>query len=130
MRKLLLLAIIVIPAVELWGIIAMGRWIGGWQTFGLIVLTSAIGVFLVQSEGRRVLQEARAMMAAGQIPGIKLLDGLCIAAGGILLVLPGFITDIVGFTLAFPLTRPFYRKKLLGWIEYKLRSGSLVVRRY
>lgn len=54
-----------------------------------------------------------------------MLDGLCVFLGGSLLIIPGFVTDIIGFTLVFPLTRPIYRLFLLKWIEKKMKDGKI-----
>jgi UPF0716 protein FxsA len=127
--KWLVALIIIVPAAELWGIVEMGRHIGGWATFGLLLLTGFVGAWLARSEGRKVWQQAQRQMEAGQIPGNSLLDGLCVLVGGLLLMMPGFISDIVGFTVLFPLTRPFYRLFLYRWVERKIRSGSFTIRR-
>lgn len=129
MSRWLLALLVAVPAAELWGIIQMGRWVGGWQTFLLILLTGLAGAWLARSEGRKVWLDAQRQLQAGQMPGRALLDGICVLAGGLLLMMPGFITDIVGVTLLFPPTRPFYRLLLYGWLERKVRSGSFAIRR-
>ncbi|MNI53240.1 phage T7 F exclusion suppressor FxsA [compost metagenome] len=53
-----------------------------------------------------------------------MLDGLCVFFGGLLLIIPGFITDIIGFTLVFPLTRTIYRGLLLKWLEKRMKNGT------
>ena len=129
MLKWIIAAIIIIPAVELWGIIKMGDWIGGWATFGLILLTGFAGGGFARSEGRKALQGVQQQLQSGQPPGHAMLNGLCVLIGGLLLMLPGFLTDIVGITLLFPLTRPFFRVQMLRFLEKKLRSGSFIIRR-
>lgn len=129
MYKWLLALIIIVPAVEMWGIIQMGHWIGGWATFGLLLLTGFLGAGLARSEGRRVWQQAQRQMQAGQVPGHTLLEGLCVLAGGIMLMAPGFVTDIIGLTLLLPITRPFYRFALYRWLERKVRNGSFRIHR-
>ncbi|CAM4359341.1 FxsA family protein [Paenibacillus tarimensis] len=130
MGKWILLAIVIIPAIEIWGILRMGSWIGGTATFLLILLTGVIGAYLARKEGRKALLEAQRQMQSGQIPGRTLLDGICIVIGGVLLLTPGFITDAVGFSLLIPPTRMMYRGILLKWLEKRLRSGQFVVRRW
>jgi UPF0716 protein FxsA len=129
MYKWLVALMIVIPAAELWGIIEMGRHIGGWPTFGLLLLTGFAGAALARYESRKVWLQAQRQMEAGQVPGRALLDGLCVLVGGLLLMMPGFITDVVGVTLLLPVTRPFYRILLYRWLERKIRSGSFTIRR-
>ncbi|MFC5651535.1 FxsA family protein [Paenibacillus solisilvae] len=129
MLRWIIAAIIIIPAVEIWGIIKMGHWIGGWATFLLILLTGFAGAQFARSEGRKALLDVQQQLQSGQPPGHAMLNGLCVLIGGLLLMLPGFLTDIVGITLLFPLTRPFYRLQMLRFLEKKLRNGSFIIRR-
>ncbi|MDQ0110929.1 FxsA family protein [Paenibacillus harenae] len=130
MNKWLLAAFIVIPIVELWGILQIGDLIGGWTTFLVLILMGLVGSYLARAEGRKVWAEAQRQMQAGQIPGQTMLDGICVLVGGLLLLMPGFFSDIVGITLLFPLTRPFYRMYMLGWIEKRMRSGNFKIGRF
>ena len=59
-----------------------------------------------------------------------MLNGLCILIGGMLLLVPGFLSDIAGLTFLFPPTRALYRAAILRWLERKLRSGSMTIRRW
>ncbi|MFF2480603.1 FxsA family protein [Paenibacillus sp. NPDC058071] len=130
MAKWIIAAVVLIPALELWSILQVGQRLGGWTTFWLIVLISLLGAYLAQAEGRKVWVEAQRQLQAGQIPGRSMLDGLCVLAGGLMLFIPGFFSDIFGLTLLLPLTRPFYRQLLLRWIEKRMRNGSFTIRRY
>ncbi|MGF7046563.1 UPF0716 protein FxsA [Paenibacillus sp. DS2015] len=129
MLKWIVLAIIMIPAVEIFGINWVADRIGGTNTLLLTIMTSAIGVVMMRFEGRKVLENSRAQMNSGQIPGRNAVDGLCVFIGGLLLVLPGFVTDIIGFTMVFPLTRPLYRFIVLKWIKKKMDSGKMTIHR-
>jgi len=129
MPRGLLALVILIPAIELWGIIQMVRWIGGWETIALLIITGMLGAWLIKIEGRRVWQQAQRQMQDGQAPGHTLLDGLCVLAGGILLMLPGFISDIIGLTMLIPFIRPLYRVYLYRWLERKFRNGNLSIYR-
>ncbi|MCG7405856.1 membrane protein FxsA [Paenibacillus sp. ACRRX] len=122
----LLVVLTVIPALEIYGFILMSGWVGGWNTLLLILLTGVIGAVVARYEGRQVLKDAQQQMQAGQVPGRVMIDGLCILAGGVLLITPGFFSDIIGFTLVFPLTRPIYRHYLLKWIEKKMKNGDII----
>lgn len=131
MLKWLVAVMIVIPAVEIWGLIQVGSWIGGWQTVFLIVLTGALGAYMAKREGLKVWSLARLQMSSGQVPTQSILDGICIFAGGLLLLTPGFLTDIAGFLLVFPPTRVRIRAGLSLWIQKKLLKGSFnfIIRR-
>jgi UPF0716 protein FxsA len=130
MYKWLLAVFIVVPLVELVGIFQVGSWIGGWNTFFILILMGLAGAYLARAEGRRVWGEAQRQMQAGQIPGQSILDGLCVLAGGILLLMPGFISDIVGITLLIPASRAFYRQIMLHWIEKRIRNGNFKIGRF
>lgn len=117
-------ALFIIPAVELFGFIFVADQLGIFKTLLLMLATSVIGLLMMRFEGNKVLQDSKAHMQEGRVPGRTMLDGLCIFFGGLLLILPGFVMDIVGFTLVFPLTRPVYRLFLLKWIEKKMKNGT------
>ncbi len=124
-----LLLLIAAPALELWGIMKVSSWIGGGAALLLMLLTAAMGVYWARKEGLRVLLEAQRQMQSGQIPGQMMIDGLCVLLGGVLLIIPGFFSDLIGISLIFPWTRPYYRKLILGWIEARMRNGSITIRR-
>lgn len=130
MKKWLLLALLLAPVIELWGILQVSDWLGGWTTFWLLILMGIAGTFLAQAEGRKIWADVRRLMSVGQPPGRAMLDGLCVVVGGILLVIPGFISDILGIILLFPLTRPYCREILLRWLEKWMRSGNFTIRRF
>lgn len=129
MRRKWLPAFVIAGLLEIWGIYMVGRWIGGFWTFGLLLASCLAGVYLIQTEGRRVWQQAKRQMEAGQPPGHTLLKGICVLAGGILLIVPGFLTDLVGLTMLLPFTRPVYRLFLYRWLERFMRSGRFAVYR-
>ncbi|WP_410511979.1 FxsA family protein [Paenibacillus sp. BR2-3] len=122
--KWLWAALFLVPAVELFGFILVSNYLGAPKTLLLLLFTSVIGLLMMRFEGKKVLQDSRLQMQEGRVPGRTMLDGLCIFFGGLLLILPGFVTDMIGFTLVFPLTRPIYRGVLLKWIEKKMKNGT------
>jgi UPF0716 protein FxsA len=121
--RVLLLLFIVVPALEIWAIIEVGQRIGGWQTFALIILTGIVGAYLAKKEAIKVWSYAQSDMAAGQMPTRHIMDGICLFAGGLFLLSPGFLTDIAGILLVLPLTRSFFRNLLSVWIQKKLSNG-------
>jgi UPF0716 protein FxsA len=116
---------VLIPALEIWVLLELGQLIGGWQTFLIIVLTGFIGAFLAKREFRRVLEYARNELSRGTIPTSSILDGICIFAGGLLLLTPGLITDTIGFLLLFPGTRIFFKAFLFKLIRHKIDRGNI-----
>ncbi|WP_339321820.1 FxsA family protein [Paenibacillus sp. FSL W8-0194] len=123
------LAVLIVVAAEIYGFDLVASRVGAGNTFLLTIVTSVIGMVMMRFEGRKVLEDSRARMNAGQVPGRNLVDGLCVFIGGVLLVVPGFLTDIVGFTMVFPLTRPLYRFLILRWLERKMKDGKITIYR-
>ncbi|MEK3786108.1 MULTISPECIES: FxsA family protein [Paenibacillus] len=119
------LLMLLIPAAELYGFIWLSNQIGAGKTILLMLFTSIIGVAMMQFEGRKVIADAQRAINRQQMPGNKMLDGLCVFIGGTMLLIPGFITDIIGFTVVFPLTRPIYRMLLYKWVEKKMKNGNI-----
>lgn len=125
MRKWGILLIAVIFIVEYWVYAVVGQRIGVGKTLFLTLATSILGGLMVQFEGRKVLESARSQMSSGQLPGRTVVDGLCILIGGLLLLIPGFVTDAVGFAMVFPLTRPLFKLLLVKWVAKKMKDGSI-----
>jgi len=123
------LAVLIVVAAEIYGFDLVASRVGAGNTFLLTIVTSAIGMVMMRFEGRKVLEDSRARMSAGEVPGRSLVDGLCVFIGGVLLVIPGFLTDIIGFTMVFPLTRPLYRYLILKWLERKMKDGKITIYR-
>jgi UPF0716 protein FxsA len=117
---LLALALLVVPIVEVLVIIAVGRAIGGWPTFGLLVLESALGAWLVRREGARAWAALRTALSTGRMPAGELADAALVLIGGTLLLSPGFVTDVAGFFFVLPLTRPAARRLLARAVERRL----------
>jgi len=129
MQRKLLPILVVAALIEIWGIYMMGRWVGGFWTFLLLLATFALGAYLIQSEGRKAWQQAKTQMQSGQPPGHALLEGLCVLAGGILLMVPGFFSDLVGITMILPFTRPIYKLFMYRWLERLVRGGRFTIYR-
>lgn len=106
---LVLLEIVVIGLVS--------SWIGGWWTFALLVGTSLLGAWLIAREGGRAWRALGQALAEGRMPARELADGIIVLVGGLLLLLPGFITDLAGLLLVLPFTRPVARTLLAGAIS-------------
>lgn len=125
MRKWIAVLIVVVPIIEFWGYVEVAERLGVGKTIFLTLATSIIGGLMMQFEGRKVLADAKAQMVDRTVPGRMMIDGMCIFGGGILLLIPGFVTDIIGFILVFPLTRPLCRALLTKWIGKKIKDGTI-----
>jgi UPF0716 protein FxsA len=112
----LLLAFTVIPAVELYLLVSIGQWIGPLATVLLIVLTGLIGAALAKQEGVAVLKQLRGDLGRGLPPAAHVVEGVMVLAGGLLLLTPGLLTDITGFSLILPLSRKRIAPHLTAWL--------------
>ena len=101
----LLLSIILIPIIEIYLFIEIGSQIGTFKTIFLIFFTAVVGVYYAKHEGLNTIKSGLTNMVRNQIPAYELISGAAIAFAAILLIIPGFATDILGFLLIFPLTR-------------------------
>ena len=107
----LLLAIILIPAIEIYLFIKIGASIGALNTVLLIFLTAFIGIYYARAEGLNTLNHGLRKMVKNEMPAYELISGALIAIGAIFLILPGFATDFLGFLIIFPPTRKIIFKK-------------------
>ena len=100
-----LLLIILIPILEIYLFIKIGSQIGAFTTISLIFFTAIIGAFYARYEGLNTLKSGVSQLYKNQMPLFELMSGAALAVAAILLILPGFATDILGFLIIFPLTR-------------------------
>ncbi|WP_164021231.1 FxsA family protein [Pyxidicoccus trucidator] len=127
MFKYLLLAFTVVPFIELYLLLAIGREVGFMPTLAMVLLTGLVGASLARREGARVMRSWRESMARGQVPEDGILSGALVLVGGALLVAPGVFTDVVGLLLLIPPTRRFVAARLRRSLERKVREGSVRV---
>ena len=100
-----LLAVILIPIVEIYLFIKIGSQIGAFSTIFLIFLTAVVGVYYARYEGINTLRSGMMQIIKNQIPAHELISGAAIAFAAVLLIIPGFATDLIGFLLIIPITR-------------------------
>ncbi len=105
---ILFIIFVVIPVIEITILIKVGQAIGGWYTVGLVLLSAFIGVNMLRYQGVTTLLKARSRIESGEIPLSEMRDGILIAIGGALLVTPGFVTDVIGFSCLLPFTRSLF----------------------
>jgi len=109
---LLVALLLAIPIVEIAVMVQVADWIGTGQMLALLISISVVGVWIVKRQGTGVLRRIRAELDAGRIPGAHLVDGGLVLLAGILLVIPGFVTDSLGVLLLLPPVRAFVRGRL------------------
>ena len=130
MFSLLFLLFVGVPLVELWLLLQVGERVGAMPTIALVIGTGVLGANLARREGMRTIEKINATMAQGQMPHEALLDGLAIFLGGTLLLTPGILTDILGFSLLIPFTRPLLLSGVASWMKKKMQSGQASVTFY
>ena len=101
---------VVIGLVEITVMIQVGQWLGFFNTIGLLLLVSVVGAFLVKQQGLGVLRRIQQQRLAGQVPAAPVFDGALILLAGVLLLIPGFVTDAVGLFLLTPPVRAGVRR--------------------
>jgi len=123
MGKLFLL-LVGLVVLELTVMIEVGSVIGALPTVGLLILTAVLGSSLVRSEGIKALFSAQQKMQMGEMPGREVMGGMMLALAGLLLIIPGFVTDIVGVLLLQPWLRNRLADKLIGSNPFRMQMGG------
>jgi UPF0716 protein FxsA len=117
---ILILLFTVIPIIELYLLITVGKLIGVWPTILIVILTAVIGVQLLHFQGLATLQKVQNALAQGQVPAEALIEGLLLLVGGALLLTPGFFTDVLGLTCLLPYPRIY----LARWLNRYIQAAS------
>ena len=126
MGPVLVLLFLVVPVVEIYLIVQVGQVIGALPTVLLLLAESLLGAWLVKREGRRTWTALQAALGSVRPPGRELLDGALLLIGGTLLLTPGFLTDVLGFFLVLPVTRPVARRVLTRLLARRIVLFGLV----
>lgn len=114
---ILLVALVSIPLVELYVLIAIGREIGAGTTIALVILTAFLGAWLLRAQGLATLARVRTSLDAGRLPALEMIEGLILLVTGAMLLTPGFMTDAVGFLCLVPVLRTQLARALVGQFE-------------
>jgi len=115
-----ILTIILVPVIEIYLFIKIGSQIGALNTISLIFITAILGIFYARYEGLNTLKSGISQLVKNQLPAYEFISGAAIAIAALLLIIPGFATDIIGFVLIIPLTR----KLILGKISNKIKTKT------
>lgn len=121
----LILAVILVPLIEIWAILQVGRVIGPWWTIVLLLADGIVGGWLIRREGSAVWRALQEALQRGEMPARHLADGALILVGGTLMLTPGFVTDAVGMLLILPFTRPLARRLLTRVVQRRLLVTGL-----
>ena len=116
----LILSIILVPIIEIYLFIKIGAQIGAFNTILLIFITAITGIIYARYEGLNTLKSGFSQMVRNEIPAYEIISGAAITFGALLLIVPGFATDVLGFLIIFPITR----KLIFGKISSKFKNKN------
>ena len=121
-----LIALILVPILEIYLFIKIGGQIGAFNTISLIFITAIIGVIYARYEGLNTLRSGFSQLIKNEAPVYEIISGAAIAFAALLLIIPGFATDLFGFLLIFPLTR----KLIFGKVINKFKNETKIKKPY
>ena len=122
----ILLSIILIPIIEIYLFIKIGSQIGAITTILLIFITAVVGVYYAKYEGLNTLKAGFLQLSRNEAPAYEIISGATIAFAAILLIIPGFATDIFGFLLIFPISRKFFFSKFAKKFNHKKEKNNFI----
>ena len=122
-----LLTIILVPIVEIYLFIKIGSQIGAFNTISLIFVTALVGMIYARHEGLNTLKSGFSQLVKNELPTYEIISGATIAFAALLLILPGFATDTLGFLLIFPLTRKLILGNFLGKLKKKTNKKKTYI---
>jgi UPF0716 protein FxsA len=126
----LFLIFTLVPLLELYILIKIGSYLGAIQTVALVVFTALFGVVVARIEGLRKLQQIRQSLSQGTVPAEEMVDGVLIFVAGILLIIPGVLTDLFALILLIPYTRTIFKRWLRRRFDRMIATGNVRLRYY
>jgi UPF0716 protein FxsA len=122
----IILSIILIPAIEIYLFIKIGSQIGAITTILLIFTTAVIGVYYAKYEGLNTLKAGFSQLSKNEAPAYEVISGAAIAFAALLLIVPGFATDVLGFLLIFPISRKLIFSKFIKKFNHKKERNNFI----
>lgn len=123
----LFLVFIVTPIVELFLLFRIGKWAGAAPTLAFVIMMGIAGAALAKQQGRRVIEQWQSAMAQGRVPEEGVISGLLVLFGGLLMITPGVITDVLGLLLLVPVIRKPFAQALGNYFQHQLATGKMHV---
>ena len=120
----ILLFIVLIPIIEIYLFIKIGSQIGAISTILLIFITAVVGVYYAKYEGLNTIKSGFLQLSKNEAPAYEIISGAAIAFAALLLIIPGFATDIFGFLIIFPITRKFFINKFTNKFKNKENKNN------
>lgn len=125
MFRILFVLFLLIPLIELYFLIQVGEVIGAGWTIFFVLATAVIGASLIRAQGASTLLRAQANLQQGSLPALEMLEGIALAMSGVMLLIPGFFTDTLGFILLIPIFRRALIKPLLNKGQFTMRGHTM-----
>ncbi|USE37564.1 FxsA family protein [Endozoicomonas sp. SCSIO W0465] len=130
LMRFLFLLFILLPILEMVVLIKVGSIIGAWNAVALVILSIFIGIEVIRRQGFRTMLSARQKMAAGETPAMEMLEHLALGLGGLLMLIPGFITDFMGIFLLIPPVRRLLIRRWLATCGVRVESANIYEAEY
>ncbi|MGP4028099.1 FxsA family protein [Actinomadura sp. 3N407] len=121
---LIVLAFLLVPVLEIYVLIQVGEVIGAWPMAGLLAAEVALGAWIIRREGRRAWGALYDTVRSGVLRDRELGDAVLVMAGGVLILLPGLVTDVLGAALVLPFTRPLLKRALSAFAMRRMRAAE------
>ena len=119
-------SIILLPIIEIYLFIKIGSQIGAFYTISLIFITAIVGVFYARYEGLNTIRSGFSQIVKNEVPAYEIISGAAIAFAALMLIIPGFVTDTIGFLLIFPITRKILLKKFSKNVKQKNNNENFI----
>ena len=132
MVKLIILILVTLPILEIATFIQVGGYLGLWPTIGLVFLTGGFGILLLRQQGLATVLKAQEAIRQQRVPIDEIFDGVCLVAAGISLIIPGFISDVIGLILFWSFFRYMLKKILWRYIyvPYEKNKESIDLKKH
>jgi UPF0716 protein FxsA len=124
--RILVILLLLVPIIELTLIFKLGNWIGWIPTLLVVFGAGLAGAAIAKMQGFMAAVRVRQQLMHGVLPASEMVDGLLIAVAGVLLILPGILSDILGLSLLLPPVRVLVRRRLMAWFSQRFRIASIV----
>ena len=108
-----ILLILLVPIIEIYLFIKIGSQIGAFNTISLIFITAVVGIYYVKYEGLNTLKSGMKQLVNNELPIYEIISGAALAFAALLMILPGFLTDVIGLLIIIPWTRKLFFKKII-----------------
>ena len=119
-------SIILLPIIEIYLFIKIGSQIGAFYTISLIFITAIVGIFYARYEGLNTIKSGFSQIVKNEVPAYEIISGAAIAFAALMLIIPGFVTDTIGFLLIFPITRKILLRKFSKNVKQKNNNENFI----